>query len=140
VNRFTFLAGSVCLLTAPLAAEAPPAGAPMGAQERGAVVVRGQALFTQKGCSGCHRIGDVGARLAPDLSHVGTRFREEDLARWLGPSAQEPPTPARGAEDAGPAKPGPTEPSMSRPAPHMPTPRLSEDEAQALAAYLASLR
>ena len=117
-----------------------PVGAPMGAQERDAVVAQGQALFTQKGCSGCHRIGDVGAHLAPDLTSVGTRFREDELARWLGPSMQEPATPGRGAEDAGPAKPGPTEPSVSRLVPHMPTPRLSEDEAQALAAYLASLR
>ena len=117
-----------------------PAGAPMGAQERSALVARGQALFTQKGCAGCHRIGDVGAHLGPDLSHVGARYREDDLARWLGPAIQEPTTPGRRAEDAGPVEPGPTEPSIRGSLRHMPTPRLSEDEAQALAAYLASLR
>jgi mono/diheme cytochrome c family protein len=37
-----------------------PAGTPIAAQEREALVARGKALFMEKGCHGCHTVGKVG--------------------------------------------------------------------------------
>jgi cytochrome c oxidase subunit 2 len=103
------------LLLAAILAASLSGSAPIGAQERAALVAQGQALVTDKGCYGCHTIGKVGTPIAPDLSRAASKYRESDLARWLGdPSAQEPTR-------------------------HMPQLELSEAEARALAAYLASL-
>jgi mono/diheme cytochrome c family protein len=88
----------------------------LDAQERAALVGRGQQLFTDNGCHGCHTIGVAGTPIAPDLRRTAARYPEATLARWLrDPSAQEPTR-------------------------HMPNLQLSEAEANALAAYLASLR
>jgi mono/diheme cytochrome c family protein len=88
----------------------------LNAQERAALVARGQQLFTDKGCYGCHTIGTAGTPIAPDLRAAAARHPEETLARWLrDPSAQEPTR-------------------------HMPNLQLNAAEANALAAYLASLR
>jgi ubiquinol-cytochrome c reductase cytochrome b subunit len=86
------------------------------AQSREALVRRGQALFAEKGCYGCHTIGVAGTPIAPDLSRVGARYPEPALARWLrDPAAQEPTR-------------------------HMPKLEMSEMEASALAAFLSTLR
>jgi mono/diheme cytochrome c family protein len=87
----------------------------------------------EKGCHGCHTIGTVGTPIGPDLSAVGRQYREDELTRWLSPSVQEP-TPGRRMHSL-----DPPERDLSRLLSPMPTPRLSESEAQALAAYLASL-
>lgn len=88
----------------------------LDAQERAALVAQGQQLFTDKGCYGCHTIGTAGTPIAPDLRRAAARYSEATLARWLrDPAAQEPTR-------------------------HMPSLQLSEAEANALAAYLASLR
>ncbi len=88
----------------------------LDAQSREALVARGQQLFTDKGCYGCHTVGVAGTPIAPDLRSVGARYSEAMLARWLrDPSAQEPTR-------------------------HMPNLDISESEASALAAYLSSLR
>lgn len=85
------------------------------AQSREELAARGRALFTEKGCYGCHTIGTAGTPIAPDLSHAGARHSEGTLSRWLlDPTAQE----------------------ATR---HMPNLGLSEAEAGALAAYLTSL-
>jgi mono/diheme cytochrome c family protein len=111
-----------------------PGGEPIIAQERAALVSRGKALFIEKGCPICHRIGHAGGSVAPDLSHAGARYREGDLASWLrNPPAQEPTPGARFREL------GPVERDGAGPPHHMPALTLSETEAQALAAYLASL-
>lgn len=87
----------------------------LDAQERAALVARGQQLFTDNGCYGCHTIGAAGTPIAPDLRRTAARYPEATLARWLrDPAAQEPTR-------------------------HMPNLQLSEAEANALAAYLASL-
>ncbi|MBI4060014.1 MAG: c-type cytochrome [Elusimicrobia bacterium] len=39
----------------------------------------GKAYFTQAGCASCHRIGDVGSAVGPDLTLVGFRHS----AQWL---------------------------------------------------------
>jgi len=103
------------LVLAALASVIAPVGAPIAAQEQETPVTRGKALFTEKGCHGCHTIGAMGTPIAPDLSRVGRKYREDDLARWL------------------------TDPSAPRPMRHMPKLELSETEARALAAFLASL-
>lgn len=86
------------------------------AQSRETLVTEGRRLFADKGCYGCHTIGATGTPIAPDLRRAVARYQEATLARWLRhPSAQEPTR-------------------------HMPNLELSEAEASALAAYLASLR
>jgi cytochrome c553 len=102
------------LLTA-LTSVVAPSGPPVVAQEQETPVTRGKALFTEKGCYGCHTIGATGTPIAPDLSRVGRKYRESDLGRWL------------------------IDPLAPRPMRHMPKLELSETEARALAAYLASL-
>lgn len=60
----------------------------------------GAALFQQKGCTACHRIGGRGpALLGPDLSRIGSTPYDglpntpEFLAKWLeNPQAQKPGT------------------------------------------------
>jgi mono/diheme cytochrome c family protein len=122
-----------CLTLAALASVITPTGVPSTAQERAALLGRGKALFMEKGCHGCHTIGTVGTPIAPDLSRVGSRYREEDLMRWLSPSMQEP-TQGRRMHQL-----DPVERDISPLSRHMPTPKLTEPEAQALAVYLASL-
>jgi mono/diheme cytochrome c family protein len=111
-----------------------PGAAPLLAQDREELVARGRALFMEKGCHACHRVGSSGTPIGPDLSRVGAKYQVGNLTRWLSPSTEEP-TPGKrmgdldqGGGDAG---------TLLR---HMPTPKLSEVEARALAAYLTSLR
>jgi mono/diheme cytochrome c family protein len=99
-----------------VASDAGPGPGRLDAQSRESVVTEGQRLFTDKGCYGCHTIGVAGTPIAPDLRRAAARYSEAALARWLrDPAAQEPTR-------------------------HMPNLQLSEAEARALAAYLASLR
>src|SRR5690242_1853385 len=44
---------------------------------------RGQALVASSGCFDCHRIGDRGSRLGPDLTDIGGRRTPERLQRAL---------------------------------------------------------
>lgn len=76
----------------------------------------GRAVFFAQGCYGCHRIGMAGTPIAWDLTHVGRKFTQAELARWL------------------------RDPASQKPGAHMPRLALTEEEIQALAAYLASLR
>jgi mono/diheme cytochrome c family protein len=88
----------------------------LDAQGREALIAQGRQVFADKGCYGCHTIGAAGTPIAPDLRRAAARYPEATLARWLrDPSAQEPTR-------------------------HMPNLQLNEAEANALAAYLASLR
>jgi len=86
------------------------------AQDRAALVARGRALVTDQRCLDCHTVGVAGTPIGPDLARAAAKYREADLARWL------------------------RDPAAQRPTRHMPNLGLSEAEAQALAAYLASLR
>jgi len=76
----------------------------------------GRQLFFSQGCYGCHRIGVAGTPIAHDLSHIGAKYTESELARWL------------------------RDPASQKPTAHMPRLALQEDEIRALAAYLATLR
>jgi cytochrome c oxidase subunit 2 len=91
------------------------AAIPAAAQAPGGPAARGLALFMAHGCHGCHTIGAVGTPLAPDLSRIGARRTEAELARWL------------------------RDPAAQKPTAHMPRLDLSEADVAALAAYLASL-
>ena len=86
------------------------------AQPPGSVEERGQAAFKNQGCYGCHLIGKFGSPVGPDLSHVGRKYSEAQLARWL------------------------RDPTQQRPNAHMPVLELSDDDVKSLAAYLATLR
>ena len=45
---------------------------------------RGKALFEGKGtCAACHRVGDTGSRVGPDLTEVGALRRSVELSRSL---------------------------------------------------------
>lgn len=44
---------------------------------------RGKALVESSGCLNCHRIGDAGSRMGPDLSDIGDRRTPERLQRSL---------------------------------------------------------
>ena len=79
-------------------------------------VQRGEAAFKNNGCYGCHLIGKFGTPIGPELTHVGRKFEPEYLARWL------------------------RDPSLQRPSAHMPKLELTEEDVQALAIYLGSLR
>lgn len=85
------------------------------AQERAAVTT-GARLFTEHGCYGCHRIKALGTPIGPDLSRVGAKYSERDLARWL------------------------SDPASQKPNAHMPKLELAPAEVTALAAFLATLR
>lgn len=96
------------------------------------LVQRGQQLFVQKGCVGCHAVLGLGVaqnRVGPDLSNFGERLTvgaavlpntRENLARWI-----------RNPQEV---KPGNYMPVLWRPD----DPNAAE-EANAIAAYLQSL-
>jgi len=68
------LVGAATLAAAVVAAqESAPAGD----------ASRGQALVASSGCFDCHRIGDRGSRLGPDLTDIGGRRTPERLQRAL---------------------------------------------------------
>jgi len=83
---------------------------------RGESAGEGRQLFFSQGCYGCHRIGAAGTPIAYDLSHIGGKYTESQLASWL------------------------RDPAAQKPRAHMPRLALEENEIRALAAYLARLR
>jgi len=85
------------------------------AQDAETLGKRGKQLFTDQGCYGCHMIEKYGTPIAPDLSHVGAKYDRAYLLRWL------------------------RDPSAQKPTAHMPKIALGAGDAEALAAYLASL-
>lgn len=77
----------------------------------------GRRYFVDNGCYGCHTVGKYGTQgIAPDLSQVGAKYDRAYLAKWL--------------ED----------PASQKPTAHMPKLELGKADADALAAYLSSLR
>lgn len=80
------------------------------------VTEAGRTVFFAQGCYGCHRLGAAGTPIAHDLSHIGRKYTETQLEKWL------------------------RDPASQKPTAHMPRLALSDDEIRALARYLASLR
>lgn len=91
-------------------------GALAGADGQARSQTAGERLFVEQGCYGCHMVGKFGTPIGPDLSHVGARFSEPMLARWLA------------------------DPAAQRPRAHMPKIELAAADVTALAAYLAALQ
>lgn len=81
-----------------------------------ALVARGQSVFKDQGCYGCHIVGKTGTPIATDLSRIGTKHDQAYLGAWL------------------------RDPAQQKPRQHMPKLKLTEAEVQALTAYLGSLR
>lgn len=81
-----------------------------------ALAARGQSVFKDQGCYGCHTVGKTGTPIATDLSRIGTKHDQAYLGAWL------------------------RDPAQQKPRQHMPKLKLTESEVQALTAYLGSLR
>lgn len=99
-------------------------GAMLGAQA--AKVEAGKAAFTAQKCGTCHKVGDVGGKLASDLSTVGAKLSDGDIRNWLTKTADmeaklatKPKAPMSG---------------------YMKTHKLTDADVDALAAYLGSLK
>jgi cytochrome c oxidase subunit II len=90
--------------------------APALAQDRSTLIEQGQQLFFKQGCYRCHTVGKVGTPIGLDLSHVGAQYSPSYLTGWL------------------------RDPASQKRTAHMPKIELTEEEIQALAAYLTSLR
>jgi cytochrome c2 len=76
----------------------------------------GEGLYALKRCSSCHAIDGKGGRIGCDLSRVALRRDKDWMTRWL------------------------KDPQAVRPGTRMPDIGLSEDEAAAIAEYLATRR
>jgi putative heme-binding domain-containing protein len=70
-------AGAIAGGAAPLARQSTPADVPAGD------AARGRALMESNSCFDCHRIGDRGSRLGPNLSDIGGRRTPERLRQAL---------------------------------------------------------
>lgn len=92
------------------------AGAPAAAQAPKDAAAEGARLFQVHGCYGCHTIGKMGTPIAPDLSKVGTKHDTAYFVSWI------------------------KDPSSQRETAHMPAIKMTDAEAQALAAFLSSQR
>jgi cytochrome c oxidase subunit 2 len=86
------------------------------AQDRTALIEQGKKLFFDQGCFGCHTVGKTGTPIGPDLSHVGAQYSPSYLTGWL------------------------RDPVAQKRTAHMPKIELTEQEIEALVAYLSSLR
>ena len=111
----TFRDGRVMRILGALALCMLGVSAPALAQQAATGETGRQVFFTQ-GCYGCHRLGAAGTPIAHDLSHIGRKYTASELVNWL------------------------RDPARQKPSAHMPRLALTEEEIQALAAYLASLR
>ncbi|MGE5245699.1 MAG: c-type cytochrome [Betaproteobacteria bacterium] len=76
---------------------------------------RGQELYAQLGCAGCHQLGVTGGYVGPELSHTGDRLKPGWIAAFL------------------------TAPERYRPGTLQPDYGLSAVDARALTAYLSGL-
>jgi cytochrome c2 len=72
-----FVSAAVAMLIATTAVSR--AAAPMAPGDP----AKGKLLFVREKCHVCHRIGDSGGKVAPDLSNVGTRRNAAWLAKFL---------------------------------------------------------
>jgi mono/diheme cytochrome c family protein len=86
----------------------------LAAQSPDAPAAQGRRLYSEHGCYGCHTVAGTGTPIAPDLSRAGHKYSEGEIARLL------------------------RDPALHKPGAHMPKLALTEAEARALAAYLAT--
>ncbi|HSE03862.1 MAG TPA: c-type cytochrome [Methylomirabilota bacterium] len=81
------------------------------AQDGNTLIAQGRMAFRDQGCYGCHTAEKMGTPIGPDLSRIGAKRDQAELARRLRTAGA-----------------------------HMPKLQLTEAEVQGLAAYLGSLR
>jgi mono/diheme cytochrome c family protein len=81
-----------------------------------AEVRRGQMLFGNLGCAGCHQVALKGGYVGPDLSDTGRRLKPGWIAAWL------------------------TDPQRAKPGTSQPNYALPPGDVRVLTAYLAQLR
>ena len=81
-----------------------------------ALIEDGRRAFTKNGCQGCHTLGRTGTPIGPDLTHVGAKYSQSYLERWL------------------------RDPASVRPSTHMPALELTDEDIRALAAFFAAQR
>jgi mono/diheme cytochrome c family protein len=112
----TRCAQAPAMAAAALAAALFVTAAPSAAQDATSPAARGEMLFKEQGCWGCHTVGAFGTPIAPDLARIGAKHDRTYLTRWL------------------------RDPKEQRPTAHMPALALSDEDAAALAAYLTTLR
>jgi nitric oxide reductase subunit C len=66
----------------------------------------GGALFKEKGCFGCHKLGGIGSSAGPALEGLGGKYNSETLARYIkapatvNPKSNMPPQPEVSPSDA----------------------------------------
>ena len=58
-------------------------GTSTAAAQDKAAIARGEKLFMEQGCYGCHTLGKVGTPIAPDLSQIGAKRDHAYLRTWL---------------------------------------------------------
>jgi putative heme-binding domain-containing protein len=73
----------VLLGVAALFGQTAPEAAGTGAKLAPGDAAKGKALVEASGCLNCHRIGDKGSHLGPDLSDIGDRRTPERLQRSI---------------------------------------------------------
>ena len=110
------------------------------------VLLKGQALFTAKGCYGCHAVDEVGQTVSQDLTEVGSKSYQlleadfemmplpHDRIQWLMTKLRNPRTLNPGVRPE--ELPLGEEEVFPTAMPHL---GLSEDEVEALTVYLLSL-
>lgn len=79
-------------------------------------VEEGKDLFQSKGCYACHKDGEKGGDLAPNLIHIGEKLNYDYAVEWL------------------------LAPKKYQPKTVMPSFRLNDNEARSIAAYLVTLK
>lgn len=79
------------------------------------LVALGSELFYEFGCIACHRIGEEGGKLGPNLSHVGFMLQPQFIYRWA------------------------RNPQSFKPHTRMPNLGLNEQDALAVVLYLSTL-
>src|SRR5436305_1024324 len=80
LQRTVFCVSIVLSAAALLGQNPPAASAPALPPGDGS---KGKALVESNGCLNCHRIGDKGSHMGPDLSDIGGRRSPERLLRAI---------------------------------------------------------
>ena len=83
---------------------------------RDELVQKGEDLFGEFGCIGCHKVGKGGGTLGPDLTRVGFMLQPQFIYRWV------------------------KNPQSFKPNTRMPNLGLADEEALAVTLYLSTLK
>ena len=79
-------------------------------------VSRGNDVYINSGCSTCHKIGDEGGSIGPDLTRVGARMTMEEMSAFI------------------------RDPKSVRPDSKMPAQTMSDQDLHNLVRYLSMLK